>query len=299
MNGQETPLSLSKLASANGSSSNGAPSSSIHRTSWMKEIAADPDRAAQVGLISQDSQAVLPSHNYAASLMALHGYSPAMLRSMMAPSNPMQTLGDGVHPLASAMAHNQHQPLLMPSSAVTSSLSTSSFHPKYASGGQESLPPKHAGNVYANDIQTKRVKMDEGGMAASLSYGNHVSMAPSAAATSAPTRPAEHSIPHRPDYFHKGSVIQLGLAGGNNLKRIEDLRTADFKQSAESSSHLRLDCSTVTNIVEDPDRGTSLLTFSVGDNVSDQVCAHHSLDRFYPTDDDSPPPSSEDSFCYG
>lgn len=68
---------------------------------------------------------------------------------------------------------------------------------------------------------------------------------------------------HYPAHFMKGSIIQLA---NGELKRVEDLRTEDFVSSAEISSDLKIDSSTVVRIEESPSRGTAMLSFSVGEN---------------------------------
>lgn len=75
--------------------------------------------------------------------------------------------------------------------------------------------------------------------------------------------PADPSQPHYPPHFMKGSIIQLA---NGDLKRVEDLRTEDFVHSAEISNDLKIDSSTVVKIDENPDRGTALLGFSVGEH---------------------------------
>ncbi|XP_050399361.1 ataxin-1 isoform X2 [Patella vulgata] len=68
---------------------------------------------------------------------------------------------------------------------------------------------------------------------------------------------------HYPPHFMRGSVIQLA---NNKLKRVEDLETSDFVQSAEISSDLKIDSSTVIRIDEHVNRGTAILGFSVGEH---------------------------------
>ena len=69
--------------------------------------------------------------------------------------------------------------------------------------------------------------------------------------------------PHYPPHFMKGSIIQLA---NGEFKRVEDLRTEDFVTSADISSDLKIDSSTVVKIEENRDRGTALLGFSVGEH---------------------------------
>ena len=74
--------------------------------------------------------------------------------------------------------------------------------------------------------------------------------------------------PHYPPHFMKGSIIQLA---NGELKRVEDLRTDDFIHSADISPDLKIDSSTVVRIDEQPERGTAILGFSVGEQHI-QVC---------------------------
>jgi len=68
-----------------------------------------------------------------------------------------------------------------------------------------------------------------------------------------------------PSHFHLGSLIQLT---NGDLKRVESLSTEDFIRSAKSSPEVKIDQSTVTAIEPCNERGTVMITFSVGkDNV--------------------------------
>ena len=66
-----------------------------------------------------------------------------------------------------------------------------------------------------------------------------------------------------PQHFMKGSIIQLANGA---LKRVEDLQTEDFVSSAQVSSDLKVDSSTVVRIEEHLERGTAMLSFSVGEH---------------------------------
>ncbi|GFN92245.1 ataxin-1 [Plakobranchus ocellatus] len=66
-----------------------------------------------------------------------------------------------------------------------------------------------------------------------------------------------------PQHFMKGSIIQLA---DGSLKRVEELQTEDFVSSAQVSSDLKVDSSTVVRIEEHQDRGTAMLSFSVGEH---------------------------------
>uniref|UniRef100_A0A673JNT2 Ataxin-1-like n=1 Tax=Sinocyclocheilus rhinocerous TaxID=307959 RepID=A0A673JNT2_9TELE len=71
-----------------------------------------------------------------------------------------------------------------------------------------------------------------------------------------------------PPFFMKGSIIQLA---DGELKRVEDLRTEDFVQSAEVSGELKIDSSTVERIECSCTPNAVIIQFSVGENKA-QVC---------------------------
>ncbi|ELT99948.1 hypothetical protein CAPTEDRAFT_75745, partial [Capitella teleta] len=78
-----------------------------------------------------------------------------------------------------------------------------------------------------------------------------------------PLQPSVGEVsPHYPPHFMKGSIIQLA---NGELKRVEELRTDDFVQSADVSGDLKIDSSTVVRIEENHDKGTAVLGFSVGE----------------------------------
>ncbi|XP_052000512.1 ataxin-1 [Xyrauchen texanus] len=88
-----------------------------------------------------------------------------------------------------------------------------------------------------------------------------------------PTSTSPHSSPSSPSaslppFFMKGSIIQLA---DGELKRVEDLRTEDFVQSAEVSGELKLDSSTVERIECSHSPNAVIIQFSVGENKA-QVC---------------------------
>lgn len=66
-----------------------------------------------------------------------------------------------------------------------------------------------------------------------------------------------------PPYFMKGSIIQLA---DGELKRVEDLRTEDFLQSAEVSTELKIDSSTVERIDSSRTPDAVIIQFSVGEH---------------------------------
>lgn len=87
----------------------------------------------------------------------------------------------------------------------------------------------------------------------------------SASISAAPPVP---SAPSLPPYFIKGSIIQLA---DGELKRVEDLKTEDFIQSAEISSELKIDSSTVERIDSSHTANSAIIQFAVGEHRS-QVC---------------------------
>lgn len=75
---------------------------------------------------------------------------------------------------------------------------------------------------------------------------------------------------HYPEHFVKGSIIQLANGA---LKRVEDLQTEDFVNSADISNDLKIDSSTVVRIEENKPQGTAVLGFVVGIHKV-EVCIH-------------------------
>ncbi|XP_056255545.1 ataxin-1a [Seriola aureovittata] len=84
-------------------------------------------------------------------------------------------------------------------------------------------------------------------------------------APSAPPPPSNTAMPPSlPPYFIKGSIIQLA---DGELKRVEDLKTEDFIQSAEISSELKIDSSTVERIEgSHTSPNFAVVQFSVGEH---------------------------------
>uniref|UniRef100_A0A668ARH7 Ataxin 1 n=1 Tax=Myripristis murdjan TaxID=586833 RepID=A0A668ARH7_9TELE len=71
-----------------------------------------------------------------------------------------------------------------------------------------------------------------------------------------------------PPFFMRGSIIQLA---DGELKRVEDLKTEDFIQSAEISSELKIDSSTVERIDSGKTPNAVVIQFAVGE-LKAQVC---------------------------
>ncbi|XP_028297949.1 ataxin-1-like [Gouania willdenowi] len=77
---------------------------------------------------------------------------------------------------------------------------------------------------------------------------------------------ARAPAPGNPSHFMKGAIIQLATG---ELKRVEDLQTQDFVQSAEVSGGLKIDSSLVTDIRPSQQRpGLVSLHFTVGEQQS-------------------------------
>ncbi|XP_058474837.1 ataxin-1a [Solea solea] len=96
----------------------------------------------------------------------------------------------------------------------------------------------------------------------------HLPVVPAAtglAASSAPPPPSSTAAPPSlPPYFIKGSIIQLA---DGELKRVEDLKTEDFIQSAEISNDLKIDSSTVERIEGcHTSPNVAVVQFSVGEH---------------------------------
>lgn len=79
------------------------------------------------------------------------------------------------------------------------------------------------------------------------------------------TTPPPSSSPSLPPYFTKGSIIQLA---DGELKRVEDLKTEDFIQSAEISNELKIDSSTVERIDNSHTPNFAIIQFAVGEHRS-------------------------------
>ncbi|XP_038581535.1 ataxin-1a [Micropterus salmoides] len=94
----------------------------------------------------------------------------------------------------------------------------------------------------------------------------HLPIVPSGLVSpSAPPPPSSTVVPPSlPPYFIKGSIIQLA---DGELKRVEDLKTEDFIQSAEISSELKIDSSTVERIEgSNSSPNFAVVQFSVGEH---------------------------------
>ncbi|CAL8247149.1 unnamed protein product [Lota lota] len=100
-----------------------------------------------------------------------------------------------------------------------------------------------------------------------------VPTSPVPAPAPAPVPPSCTSAPSSspvalPPFFMRGSIIQLA---DGELKRVEDLKTEDFIQSAEISSELKIDSSTVERIDNGQTPNAVVIQFAVGE-LKAQVC---------------------------
>lgn len=286
-----TPVAAAAAALATSGGSNGTPSGAIAGSSWLKDMMmmSEQVRVAQTGIASRaatDNPNMPPldvmthlAAQYGAAATGLHhqyhGFYPGVLPSMQQvdhcsggasssskPAAPASTVTSTMSGLTGHMY--QSDSLEKAASAIPRfhpALETNQAPAAASSIMKHSLSARHS-DMPASEPHAKRQKTES---AAPISSTDTLS---SAAPSSQPKECTESSIPHRPSYFQKGSIIQLG---DNKLKRIEDLETRDFEASAQLSSNLCIDCSTVINIKEEPHRGTAFLTFSIGDHLHDQV----------------------------
>lgn len=269
MNGQERSQALtsSSFAVSNVPVNSAAITGVVKSNSWLRDMVADPAKAAEAGLLNQRQDRIASNVGQLAHMDTLLRHVPrgsAPLRSAL-PSdftNPLlkghfnasfgavagpqgelsridPSISDQNRLLVSCAATSQDTPVSLHSAAYHHS---SKNHMTYLSSAE-------------SEVAAKRMKMTKPMDRNSL-----------------PMPPVQHSqqasIPHRPEYFRLGSVIQLGES---QLKRIEDLQTSDFEYSASISPDLSLDSSTVVKISEDSSRGTAHLTFSVGDHKHNPV----------------------------
>lgn len=260
MNGQDIPQAACNVAGGtNGSSSNGAPSGVISSASWFKEMTADPLRSSQLDLSAVPS--LPPNFTY----QSLNPYSPLVHATNML-SSMQPRLGDQTTTTSAAAAALTQQQRLLMSSLPLDGQQMKAYNPRFHNLQKDMAASlKHpSASAATAELPNKRVRVEEKQYSQSA---EDYSTSPANSASGPSSKMAP--IPHRPDYFHKGSIIQLG---DNKLKRIEDLQTNDFDASANLSPNLCLDCSTVAKIEEDARRGTAFLTFSVGEKQNEQVC---------------------------
>uniref|UniRef100_A0A4W5LNT6 Ataxin 1 n=1 Tax=Hucho hucho TaxID=62062 RepID=A0A4W5LNT6_9TELE len=104
---------------------------------------------------------------------------------------------------------------------------------------------------------------------ASPTLSSSPSPAPALAPGPVQASPSPSSSPTTlPPFFMRGSIIQLA---DGELKHVEDLKTEDFIQSAEISSELKIDSSTVERIDRGQTPNAVIIQFGVGEHKA-QVC---------------------------
>ena len=88
----------------------------------------------------------------------------------------------------------------------------------------------------------------------------------------APRHQHHHHRDQFPTHFNLGSLIQLS---NGDLKKVENLTTEDFIQSAQSCQWVKIDQSIVTSLDLELERGTVRIAFSVGNQkVQVKNCAY-------------------------
>lgn len=277
MNGQNGSQRLpsSSFTSPDTGGGNVGVTELVKSNPWLRDMAADPGQAAQAGLLSlqQNSSApVTASHipsaqfNLSRSTAAPGGQSRSPFPSEFPYPNRMYQRFLNVSalgPMAGASGElnqsaklptdtsiaNQNR-LLVPAVTSSNDSSNSAAYGQMSQNHVKSFPS--SADVEISAKRMKMTKLEDRKLLPSQPM--HVT---------APQHVQPMSGPHRPEYFHRGSVIQLGE---RRLRRIEDLQTSDFEYSASVSPDLSLDSSTVLKISEDLSRGTAFLTFSVGDH---------------------------------
>uniref|UniRef100_A0A1A8V3A2 Ataxin 1a n=1 Tax=Nothobranchius furzeri TaxID=105023 RepID=A0A1A8V3A2_NOTFU len=166
------------------------------------------------------------------------------------------------------------QPVIIPVSGggvptlepVTSHI-TSSTH---AAPFPATLPHTYIAAQKGEAIETQSGSFQVAGAGAMVQAQLHLPIAPAppglVAGSVPPLSSATVVPPSLPPYFVKGSIIQLA---NGELKRVEDLKTEDFIQSAEISTDLKIDSSTVERIegsLTSPN--FAVVQFSVGEHRS-------------------------------
>uniref|UniRef100_A0A671PVU4 Ataxin-1-like n=1 Tax=Sinocyclocheilus anshuiensis TaxID=1608454 RepID=A0A671PVU4_9TELE len=136
------------------------------------------------------------------------------------------------------------------------------------SGNPSLLIPVSATNINPTTAEPEvtHITVSDGGHASCVMPSPTQIQLPvlSAGVVGSPSSPS----PGLPPFFMKGSIIQLA---DGELKRVEDLRTEDFVQSAEVSGELKIDSSTVERIECSRTPNAVIIQFSVGENKA-QVC---------------------------
>ncbi|XP_067940644.1 ataxin-1-like [Watersipora subatra] len=260
MNGQDRAQirTSSSYAVTDVSSQNPEITGVVKRPSWIRDMVANPEQAAQAGLVNlhdiSNPRAAQPPFDSTLRASAAVGLQqhpslpnafPNSFLKNFYNTQALTAASTGELPQHNLQLADPNR-LLLP--CVTSSNDSPSVTTAFYSN---STKRSKAFQPAESEVAAKRMK---------IKLGDSSALLPSQVAQ----QPCQPSIPHRPAYFHRGSIIQLDE---NRLKKIEDLQTSDFEYSASISPDLSLDSSTVVKISEDRTRGTAFLTFSVGDNM--------------------------------
>ncbi|XP_071004168.1 ataxin-1-like [Oncorhynchus clarkii lewisi] len=129
------------------------------------------------------------------------------------------------------------------------------------------IPSNTPANVVASPSPAPALA--PGPVQASPSLSSSPSPVPALAPGPVQASPSLSSSPTTlPPFFMRGSIIQLA---DGELKRVEDLKTEDFIQSAEISSELKIDSSTVERIDTGQTPNAVIIQFGVGEHKA-QVC---------------------------
>lgn len=256
------------------------PSSSTNTTSsfiFPPPLSLNSLNAAVSGLSPQT--VIQTTHNTTESLsMGLPTtsiYHQPPIIGYIAGSNGSQHAPIGYHAgLQQHLLIPGSQPVIIPvSGGSVTTLDPASPH--ITSSGQASKYPNTLPCTYiaATALKRETVETSSGSYhqpssGAVVQAQLHLPVVPALPGLVAPSAPPPLSgavlPPSLPPYFIKGSIIQLA---DGELKRVEDLKTEDFIQSAEISDDLKIDSSTVERIEgSHTSPNFALVQFSVGEH---------------------------------
>ncbi|XP_033103827.1 uncharacterized protein LOC117106555 isoform X2 [Anneissia japonica] len=198
------------------------------------------------------------------------------------PSGNMQSLYANALTIQTSM---QSPPQLVSPPAAYSSLQLQlSPTPQVRSSTHATFSQKTQLDVIESQEAYNTLRMKDSPKAANRSdvkmlHGTNTSHTYPQPATHKLTADAEYPGPSTfPSYFTRGSVIQLA---SGVLKRVEDLCTDDFIQSAAVTDGLKIDSSTVVRIEDVAKKPVAIISFSVGEN-REQVTVEATLEHpFY------------------
>ncbi|XP_041963033.1 ataxin-1 [Alosa sapidissima] len=194
------------------------------------------------------------------------GYHGNLTQHLLISGSPSLLIPVSTGPGPGESEHTARAIVTAPSAVVT--VSSSSHQASVA----QAPPLATAAHAYVSPIPVATAALPDPG-AAALSDGQQnqhmvqvspqqahvVQLPPQPAAAAAPVSPSASL----PPYFMRGSIIQLA---DGELKRVEDLKTEDFIQSAEVSGDLKIDSSTVERIDCSQTPDVVVIQFSVGEH---------------------------------